>query len=216
MKTKTIGELLIAERQKRRLTVADVAAVTKIQLHFVAALEENQFEQLPAATFVKGFIKSLAEFYNQDPQPLLATLRRDFKESATGQLVPREFIRPLLKKQQLWTPLTMTFLMLGTVFVTLLSYVLFQWYSFQKPPSLIVVSPEENQIVSEKFTVTGTTVPDAIVTVNTQPVGLFPDGRFEVELALPREGTQILTIESTDRRGKKSVIQRIIRVQLES
>src|SRR5688572_20447786 len=108
MKTKTIGELMATERQKRNLTITQLAKETKIQAKYLAALEENQFDQLPAATFVKGFIRNLAEFFGQDPQPLLATLRRDFKESATGKLVPREFIRPALKKQQLWTPLTMT------------------------------------------------------------------------------------------------------------
>jgi len=213
MKTKTIGELLLAERQKRQASIEDISAVTKIQPRFIEALEENQFEKLPAAAFVKGFIKSLALCYRQDPQPLLATLRRDFKESATGQLVPREFIRPLLKKQLIWTPLTTTFLLLGVVFLTLLAYVVVQWYSFQKPPTLVLYSPEENAVVKEKFRVEGKTVSEAIVSINTQPVSLFPDGRFETEFAVPREGTHILTIEATDRRGKKNVIQRVIRIQ---
>ncbi|MBW7955556.1 helix-turn-helix domain-containing protein [Patescibacteria group bacterium] len=214
MKTKTIGELLATERQKHALSILQVANATKIQPEFLTALEENKFELLPAATFVKGFIKSLAEFYRQDPQPLLATLRRDFKESAAGKLVPREFIRPALKRRQLWTPLTLTFLFLAVIFITLISYVGFQWYSFQKPPSLDVTQPAENQVVGEKVKVTGKTLPDAIVAINAQPVSLYPDGRFETELSLPKEGTHILTIEATDRRGKKNVIQRIIRVKL--
>ncbi|MBW7944171.1 helix-turn-helix domain-containing protein [Patescibacteria group bacterium] len=214
MKTKTIGELLATERQKRGLTIAQVVDATKIQPNYLTALEQNQFEKLPAATFVKGFIKSLADFYGQDPLPLLATLRRDFKESAGGKLVPREFIRPVLKKQQIWTPLTMTFLFLGVIFLTLISYVAVQWYSFQKPPLLDLTTPEENQVVGERVKVTGKTLPDAIVSVNAQPVSLYPDGRFETEVLLPKEGTHIITIESVDRRGKKSVIQRIIRVKL--
>ena len=212
MKTKTIGELLASERQKRGLTIAQVADATKIQPIFLEVLEENQFDKLPSATFVKGFIKNLADYYGQDPQPLLATLRRDFKESAVGKLVPREFIRPVLKKQQLWSPLRMTVLFLGVIFFTLISYVGFQWYSLQKPPSLDVSTPQENQIVSQKVQVAGKTLPDAIVSVNAQPVSLYPDGRFDTEILLPKEGTHILTIEAVDRRGKRSVIQRIIRV----
>lgn len=214
MKTKTIGELLASERQKRGLTIAQVANSTKIQPDFLAALESNQFELLPSATFVKGFIKSLADFYAVEAQPLLATLRRDFKESAVGKLVPREFIRPVLKKQSLWTPLRMTFLFLGVIFVTLISYVGFQWYSFQKPPSLDLNTPAENEVVSQKVRIEGKTLPDAIVSVNAQPVSLYPDGRFDTEILLPKEGTHILTVEAVDRRGKRSVIQRIIRVKL--
>lgn len=215
MRTKTIGELLASERQKRNLSVTQVAKETKIQPEYLAALEQNQFERLPAATFVKGFIRSLAEYYNQDPQPLLATLRRDFKESAVGKLVPREFIRPALKKQPLWTPLTMTLLFLGVIFLTLISYVVYQWFSFQRPPALDVYSPEENQVVTEKVKIEGKTLPDAIISVNAQPVSLYPDGRFETEILLPRNGTHIVTIEAVDRRGKRSVVQRIIRVNLE-
>lgn len=214
MKTKTIGELLATERAKRGMTIAEVANATKIQPTFLAALEQNQFEKLPSSTFVKGFIKNLADFFAQDPQPLLATLRRDFKESAQGKLVPREFIRPVLKKQQLWTPLTMTFLFLGVIFLTLITYVAVQWYSFQKPPSLEVTAPQEDEVVSERVKVEGTTLPDAIVSVNAQPVSLYPDGRFETEVLLPKEGTHIITIEAVDRRGKQNVIQRIIRVKL--
>ncbi len=214
MKTKTIGELLASERQKHNLTIPQLAKETKIQAKYLVALEENQFDHLPAAAFVKGFIRNLAEYFGQDSQPLLATLRRDFKESATGKLVPREFIRPTLKKQPLWTPLTMTFLFLGVIFLTLISYVVFQWYSFQKPPTLDLFSPEENQVVGEKVKIEGKTLPDVIVSVNTQPVSLYPDGKFEIEILLPKEGTHILTVEAVDRRGKRSVIQRIIRVKL--
>lgn len=214
MKTKTIGELLVAERLKRKQSVEDVTAATKISPKNLQALEHNTFELLPASTFVKGFIKTLALYYEQDPQPLLATLRRDFKESASGQLVSRDFIRPVLKKNTIWTPLSTTLLFLGMIFLTLISYVLFQWYSFQKPPYLELITPTENQDVMQTFSVTGKTVPDAIVTVNAQPVGLYRDGRFEAELLLPREGMQLLTVEAADRRGKKSVIQRVIRIKL--
>jgi len=215
MRTKTIGELLVAERTKRQLTIEDVATLTKIAPKYLQALEQNQFHLLPAATFIKGFIKALATSYSLDAQPLLATLRRDFKESATGQLVPREFLRPALKKHSLWTPLSTTLLFMGAIFLTLISYVLFQWYSFQKPPVLEVFSPEENQEVTQTFKIEGKTVSDAIVTVNTQPVALYPDGRFETEFLLPRDGMQLLTVEAVDRRGKKSVIQRVIRVKME-
>lgn len=214
MKTKTIGELLVSERLKRDLTIEHVAELTKISVQHIHALEHNHFEQMPAATFVKGFIKSLANCYQLDPQPLLAMLRRDFKESAGDRLVPHEFLRPALKHQRMWTPVITTMVCLGAVFFTLISYVLFQWYSLQKPPELNVIQPAELQELTSPIRIQGNTLPDTIVTVNAQPIGVFPDGTFETEIALPRQGTHLLTIEATDRKGKKSVVQRIVRVKL--
>lgn len=213
MKTKTIGELLVSERLKRNLSIESVAQTTKITSKYLHALETNHFEKLPAATFVKGFIKSLAQCYEVDAQPLLAMLRRDFKESADDRLVPHEFIRPALKHQPMWTPVITTLVFLGAIFLTLISYVMYQWYSLQKPPELVIYQPTELQEVSSLIKIQGKTVPEAIVAVNAQPIGVFPDGNFESELSLPREGTHLITIEATDKRGKKSVIQRVIRVK---
>jgi cytoskeletal protein RodZ len=213
MKTKTIGELLKSQRQHHNLTIAELAAHTKIRPDFLEALEENSFEKLPSAVFVKGYIKTYCSLFGVDDQPLLAILRRDFKESAAGQLVPRDFIKPMLKKRQMWTPVTMAVLVLGVIFLTLISYVGLQWYNIQKPPKLVLTEPTENQFVSATIPVSGHTVSDAIVTVNEQPIGIKSDGSFQTEVYLPKEGIHTITIEATDRRGKTSVVQRAVHVQ---
>ena len=213
MKTKTIGEVLQSQRLQHQLSIEELAQRTRIRKEYIEALEANNFPALPSATFVKGYIKTYAKLFGFEYEPLLALLRRDFRESATGTLVPREFIKPVLKKRVLWTPVTMTMMGLVVIFVTLLSYVGVQWYNIQKPPRLIVTVPEENAFVSSQIKVTGETINDAIVTINSQPVSLRPDGTFEGEVFLPREGIHTITIEALDRRGKKSVIQRPVHVR---
>src|SRR3990167_1696570 len=141
MKTITIGEMLQTERQRHRLSLSELSGRTRIKLEYLLALEANQFDQLPAATFIKGYIKSYGQILGFDAQPLLALLRRDFKESARGQLVPREFLKPVLKPYSLWTPITLVIIGTLVVFLTLLSYVGWQWYSLNQPPPLEVSSP---------------------------------------------------------------------------
>ena len=207
MKIKTIGEVLKTERINHRLTLDQFAQKTRIRKEYLIALEANQFSQLPSATFVKGYIKTYSSVLGFDHEPLLALLRRDFKESAVGTLVPREFIKPVLKKQRLWTPITFAMMALGAIFLTLMLYVGLQWYNIQKPPKLVITSPKENDFVAAQMTIRGITVSDAIVTVNEQPVALKPDGSFQTEINIPREGIHTITIESLDSRGKKSVVQ---------
>ncbi len=213
MKTKTIGEVLQEERERHKIDIEQLAKMTRIRQEYLEALEANNFDVLPSATFVKGYIKNYSKIFGFDHEPLLALLRRDYKESAVGTLVPREFIKPVLKKRALWTPITFAMLGVIVVFFTLMSYVGIQWYNIQKPPQLTVTVPKENDFVSSQITVEGQTVTDAVVSVNAQPVALRPDGTFHTELYIPREGIHTITIEAIDRRGKKSVVQRPIHVR---
>lgn len=214
MKTKTIGELLQEERQRHHLSLSQLAQITRVKVEYLRALEANQFAELPAATFVKGYIKTYAKLFGFDYQPLLALLRRDFKESAVGKLVPREFIKPVLKKKQIWTPVTMAVMALGVVFLSLVLYVGVQWYSIQKPPKLEVLQPQDDDAVSQQIVVKGVTVGDAIVTVNEQPVSLQPNGTFQTSLYIPRAGIYTITVTATDRRGKTNVVQRSVQVSM--
>ncbi len=213
MKIKTIGEILRTQRQQHNVTIEQLSKVTHIRVEYLRALEENQFEKLPSAVFVRGYIKSYSHAFGFDYQPLVALLRRDFKESAAGTLVPREFIKPTLKKRQFWTPITLAVLSLAVVFLSLIGYIGLQWYNLQKPPLLTITSPIENAFVSSNIIVKGQTVPDGIVAVNAQPVALQSDGSFQTEVYIPREGIHVITIEALDRRGKKNVVQVSVHVR---
>jgi cytoskeletal protein RodZ len=213
MKTKTIGQILKEERTFHHLDIAEVAKRTRIKPEYLEALEANQFDALPAATFVKGYIRAYGQLFGFDHNPLIALLRRDFKESGKGKLVPREFIKPVLKTKNVWTPVTWTVVGLGAALAVVFTYVAVQWYNFTKPPTLTVFSPEPNEVVSAQVQVRGETAPDAIVLVNSQPVALQPDGSFNTEVYVPREGISSITVEAKDRRGKISLVQRAVYVR---
>lgn len=213
MKTKSIGEILREERVRHRVSIEDLSKRTRIRLPYLQALEENQFHKLPAAPFVRGYIKAYADLFGFEYTPVLALLRRDYKESAKGQLVPLEFIKPMLKKRQVWTPVTAVLVIAVMMFASLLGYVGVQWYSFTKPPALEIIEPADNAFVSSQVVVKGQTSNEAIVLVNAQPVSLQADGSFQTEVFIPREGVASITIEATDRRGKTNVVQRTVTVQ---
>jgi len=213
MQTKTVGSILREEREFHRVALSDFAKLTRIKTEYLAALEANHFPELPAAPFVRGYIKTYGQTFGFDYQPLLAMLRRDYKESAKGQLVPREFIKPLLKRRLIWTPTTLTVIGLIVVFLTLISYVGWQWYNLQKPPILKVTKPETNAVVAAQVEVAGSAAKEAVVSVNAQPVELDSNGQFLTQIYLPRDGINTITIEARDRRGKSTIVQRTIRVE---
>lgn len=56
-----IGPILRAARIKRGQSLEAVAQQTRISKRFLEALEENRFEQFPAAVYLRGFLKSYCE-----------------------------------------------------------------------------------------------------------------------------------------------------------
>ena len=213
MRTKTIGETLRDERNKHRLRLEDLSKRTRIRVSYLESLEANRFEELPATIFVKGYIKTYSHVFGFDHKPLLAMLRRDYKESAQGKLVPREFIKPVLKNRAKKHSITILLIILIAVFASLFGYVGLQWYNLTKPPKLSIIQPREQAIVSSKVVVEGNTLPDAIVTVNDQPVALQQDGSFKTEIIVANEGISLLVVQAKDRRGKVSTVQRSVTVQ---
>ena len=63
-----IGNSLREARLRQGLDYADVERVTKVRPKYLRALEEEAFETLPAQTYVKGFLRTYAEFLGLDGQ----------------------------------------------------------------------------------------------------------------------------------------------------
>ncbi len=85
----TIGATLREARERRGLTIEQVAQDTRISARFLEALEAEAFELLPAPVYVRGFLRSYASYLKLDPQPLLDQLVGGEYGTAGG---PAEFV----------------------------------------------------------------------------------------------------------------------------
>jgi cytoskeleton protein RodZ len=63
---KITGELLKNERNRKNLSVQDVAFSLKLSSKIVNAIEAGQTDKLPAKTFIRGFVKSYAQLLKLD------------------------------------------------------------------------------------------------------------------------------------------------------
>ena len=63
-----IGSSLREARIRHGYDLVEAEAATKIRGKYLTALEEEQFDKLPASTYVKGFLRSYAEFLGLDGQ----------------------------------------------------------------------------------------------------------------------------------------------------
>ena len=63
---KRIGKQLQAARKERGLRFADVARELRISADYLKLLESGDFDQLPAPTYVSGFLRSYGKFLGLD------------------------------------------------------------------------------------------------------------------------------------------------------
>jgi hypothetical protein len=63
-----IGNSLREARLRQQLDFPELEQATKIRSRYLRALEEEQFDTLPAETYVKGFLRAYAEYLGLDGQ----------------------------------------------------------------------------------------------------------------------------------------------------
>ena len=82
-----IGNSLREARYRQQLELSDVELATKIRGRYLQALEEENFDALPAQTYVKGFLRTYADYLGLDGQLYLDEYNSRY---AVGEDEPRE------------------------------------------------------------------------------------------------------------------------------
>ena len=209
---RTVGEILSEKRKQLGLSLENIEKETKIRKKFLEAIEKNNFPQIEGSTVVKGFIRNYALILNLDPENLLAVFRRDFRENEKGQIIPRSMVEPLKKDKFYWTPKA-TFILIFSLLLGGFAFLFVrQYFKFSSAPSLQLLSPEEGEIFKEKVLVLGKTDKDVSVKVDGTLISVSDNGQFSEQIVLPR-GDDIVTIEAINRQGKKTTINRKVKIE---
>jgi cytoskeletal protein RodZ len=72
----SIGETLRRERLRQNLDLDQISQELKISHRFLVAIEEEQFDRLPAGVFAKSFIRQYARYLGLDDEEFVAEVRR--------------------------------------------------------------------------------------------------------------------------------------------
>jgi hypothetical protein len=98
-----IGSSLREARSRRGLTLPQIEGDTRIRSRFLTALEEEQFDVLPAPAYVRGFLRTYAEYLGLDGQQFVDEYNSRFAPSEEPVAAPPTPIRRagLARKRQL-------------------------------------------------------------------------------------------------------------------
>jgi cytoskeletal protein RodZ len=67
----SLGQFLRQERERKGVTLEQVASATKVSVRQLHALEADQYAEMPAKPFIRGFVTSYARFIGLDAKEIL-------------------------------------------------------------------------------------------------------------------------------------------------
>jgi hypothetical protein len=89
-----IGSSLREARVRRGLDFPQVETATKIRGKYLQALENEQFELLPAETYIKGFLRTYADYLGLDGQLYVDEFNSRYVAAEEQPIRARSHVRP--------------------------------------------------------------------------------------------------------------------------
>jgi cytoskeletal protein RodZ len=77
----TIGEQLRLAREEQRIPLREVSDQTRISIHYLEAIEVNDFQRLPGGIFNRSFVKAYAKYVGVDEKEAVEGYARYMRES---------------------------------------------------------------------------------------------------------------------------------------
>jgi cytoskeleton protein RodZ len=95
-----IGNSLREARARRKLSYDQVEAETKIRAKYIRCLEEEEYDALPSGTYVKGFLRTYADYLGLDGQLYVDEYNSRFGDSHHEDQLFRRRERPVPRRRQ--------------------------------------------------------------------------------------------------------------------
>ena len=194
---KKLGELLKEARLKKRISQQEAAKNLLLKKEVIDALE---------AAYVKGFIKSYADFLGVDSTRLLALHRAEYDERKYEKAPPKA------KRRLMFTPnllAPITFVLAVLIFS---AYLFAQYTQVLSAPKVEIYTPQNDiTTTASVIEISGKTELETTVSIDGQLVPLDESGNFNYQIKL-ENGRNVIEIIGSKRLSPKTKIQRVIRL----
>lgn len=201
------GDTLRQARAHKGVTLKEAEQATRISRHYLLALEEEQFDELPALIYQRGFVRNYATYLNLDPNRLLAMFQQARGETKTDSPL-------VMPTQEMEVPGHFTPNFAIIAFLVVMSAVVFAWgYSvYFSPDSATTQQEEPIPTVTPAQVDTLFTPPTATPTPPASPtplpeVTIDPAELPVVETPVTEEPTIDVTEEPTASTDEESIIE---------
>jgi cytoskeleton protein RodZ len=137
----TLGKYLKNQRESKKISLREVSKNTRIRERILRAIEEDQLDLLPPATYVKGFLLAYARYLRLDPNDVLLRYEKVLRREPAAPPSPpplalRQKIppaQPSQPKQKVLRNASQVWVVVGVIVASFALFYFFSPYS-SKPP----------------------------------------------------------------------------------
>ena len=196
----SIGKTLKELREGKNITLNDIASKMRLEVRFISAIEEDNFDSLPDPIYVRGYIRSYSKLLGADADALVRTFE-EHGGNFEPEIIPE--IRHSSQTSSSDKPVkAFTYLIMLALVVLLIV-----WWQNNFVINSPTVSPEtisqirEEQVVEPVYEAPAYALPEyrpADTSDNLQEIPVVPTGTQRTTYGMPVESTTIEpTLEST-------------------
>lgn len=204
--TLTLGERLKKVRSERRISLGEISKSAKIQNKYLEYLESGEYEKLPADVYVKGFLRSYAQYLGMDENYLIKLFEREkeIHKNVKKEDPQKKFFKPLKFSSLVITPK----IIVAAIVIFFIGLGFFYLYRelnmFISSPRLVIQEPQNNFVTEENIiAIEGITEKDAKLFINNQQIIVDENGKFSENLVV-QPGLNKITIKAVNRFDKSS------------
>ena len=121
-----IGDSLREARERQGLGYPEIELATKIRAKYIRALEEEDFTSIPGDTYIRGFLRTYAEYLGLDGDVYVDEYASRFITSWRDELPPRPERRRIRRRERGFERRAVLLLLAGIAGVAALVFVAFR------------------------------------------------------------------------------------------
>lgn len=204
-----IGDKLQQARAFLGLSLSQISETIKIKVSYLEALEDNNYQVLPAGLYRSSYLKKYLKFLSLDEKYYLEEKKNEKIIKKNGPDSP--FSRPIIKKRKLFVfPKIIRNILIALIILICLFYLGLYIKKIFFAPYLVISQPEKNLVQdSNQLEVIGQTEEEAEVRINNELVLNNKDGQFSQTLIL-KKGLNNIVIEARKKYSRTQVVTRQI------
>lgn len=206
------SEFLLKKMEEKNFSIEDISRLSGVLEKYISALLKNDFVNLPANVFVRGYLQKISKVLDIEDEYLWNLYLKEYNNIVPLQLdmLPTNRFESKGKEPSQILKI-LKYVPIITIVFTVLGFILFQSKILFGKPYLKITTPlfENIQTIDNPFIVEGEGQPHSYVNINGKEIYLGDDGKFSEPIQL-KSGLNEITIKAVNRLGKINVINKKI------